>query len=394
MPSVTGYSHVLQASRTNNDSAAAEAVTEKFRVLSPKLPTQTTTYHRDIEESGRESDLPESAPTPLSVEAADTFPLVADDHSLAFWGYYALHGGAASTVAQIGTTAIYEHVVDGPGATISFRAPYCESLGKPGTSDNALNKDLVNALVERLEISGQRRGRINLGLTLRAGYLADGGAGTTIGSFQRHKILNFGHARLITSDTLGFLGGAFAATAFGTSAVTNAVALTRTELPATAVNLTDHILSFTIRVFNRVSVDESYAAGQVNGDNAGVVEHSGQWIPSVGEPFRDVELEMALKHDGDAAGVIKGLMDEIHAGTRRAWELWLAHQEDVGSGAFASVGCRLTLGSMHPVSVEEVPRGFGDKALRVVYRSGWDVTANKGWRYLAAVKNLSVAIGA
>lgn len=403
MATTDGKTYKLVASETKQDSTSLETVTHEFRLTSGVvLPSVTTTFHRGTDESGRSTDLEETAPCPVAKELQwPAISMVGDDFSIPWWMFWASHAGSGthsasagngSAVNQIGVTANYEHYWEGPQEDGTFLATTIEAQGKPSGSDGDLNRSVHNNIVGTYELTGQRKGKLDVNLSLIGGGNVAAQTSPTSGTpgFTRNHCFNFGMVHVLTHATLGYQGGTYAngTTDLFDTAITDAAAITRTELTAAPTSLTDALQSFSLRFNQTPDLTRSYAPGNLDANDAGIVPHGGSWIPS-DTGSATAELELLLTQT--ASETVEGLMEEYEAGTRRAFEFWAVPGTVTEAGAYS--GVRVTFGEMHPVSWEEVPNGFGAKDVRVVYRAGYNTAGTRGWLVAASFAE-ATAIGA
>jgi hypothetical protein len=137
------------------------------------------------------------------------------------------------------------------------------------------------------------------------------------------------------------------------------------------------------------------APGNFDTNNAAVVPACGDYM--FGPKQQQLELELLFEQNGDAAGIIAGLREEFDAGTLRPWEFWLVHPTaHAGTAGYAYNFLKVTMASAHPVpgSWKEENEGFGERYVRVRYRSGYDLTDTVGWHIAAGSESCVLPLGA
>jgi hypothetical protein len=397
MATVDGKSFVIAASRTNQDGSGAktgatEAVTDKFAVLgNPVLPVEANLYFRSTDESGRTTDLEEGAPTPYAVDMGPfTYPIKGSDHTIGYWSFWASHGGAAEAapVEVVTAAGVYEHTHVGPQTDGVFLCPTIYCLADPTNGTDAQRNRVVSACVlEQYEETGQRKGLINVNLTIRGGGETHALTSTEETdydalAYNSNQLFNFGMLHVLTNATLGENAanqtGAFAVAQDNGFADADAIAASNL-VAAGLVSLTADLQRYALRFRQTPDPVASYAPGQLNSVDAGIVPDSGDYVTS---PDGAANAELELEFTNVAGAAQEVLIDEVRAGTRRAFELWVVPgiRAATAVGGDSYRGRRVTFFEMHPVSWEMIPQGFGRTHIKVVYRPGYNAAAAAGWR--------------
>lgn len=394
--SLHGRQHRIVCSFTNQDAAALETIDANSVLFRLQAGHNTgpsiTEYYRDIDETGTETYLEESAPTPVAVEYTKGAQMAGDDTSLAFWSYWATQGAAASSSAQLDTSGVYELIWFGPSTTPQARAFSMGDIGQPSTTDTDFNRDVYNATPERVVISGSRRGLITVAADIRAGRSV--GTSTdysALGNHYRVNIFNFGMTHVFTSTTLG-QQSVPGTTWFAEELDTDTEILAATELDGTPVSLTSALMEFSLEMTQGLDLQRSYAPGNLTAANAGYVPASGDWIYD--NNGQQIELEMLFRqNDSAGSNVVETLIAESEAGTRRAWELWFVDPDAVGDTSDSHYGFKCTLYQCGPAnSFTEENDGFGERYVRARYKAQWHAVDDVGWHF-AAGSAMATALG-
>lgn len=391
--SLHGRKHRLVCSSTNQDSSSLETVDIQFRLQSGhNQGPSTTEFYRGSQETGGESHLEEIAPTPIAVDYSKSAQFAGDDMSCLFFSYYASHGGAASTSAEIATTTgVYENIWEGPTTGGVARSFSMEDQGDPAASDTDINRDVYNCTPTRVSISGARRGVITVSADIAGGQAAGNAAGQTAGTWSRNALFNFGMSHCFSTSTLTPAGGTTYFTDAG-GLDTDAEILGLTELGGSPVSLTSALQEFTIDFTQDLDLQRSMAPGNLTAAFAGYVPASTDWV--YGEGQQQCEFEMVFNQNHSAgSNLVETLLAEYEAGTRRGWEIWLVHPTLVGASNGAYRGYKVTCPNMTPVSWAEENDGMGERYVRVRYRAGWGTVDDLGW-HVAGTTSLATALGA
>lgn len=388
-----GAWHALEVSRTNQDTTSAETRTIKFKVQSGNTTAaEQTTFFRSSEETGNESHLEESAPTPIAAAWNKSVTLAGDPISTAFFLYWPTQGGGDTVPTQLNATTGYEHVWSGPvysgSASYTARAFSLEDLGVPGTSDADFNRLVHNVTPSRVEISGTRGAVVSVSADLVGGGLtATAGSGTG-STWTRSRLYNNSMVHVMTNGTAGFASNT---TWFGgaTSPVTDSNWTTLSQLASTVTSVTSAVQEWTIRATQDLDLQRSLAPGNLTANYAAYVPKSGDWIWT--NQGQQMEFDFLFNQD-DTSGLVEGLRAEYEAGTRRGFEVILCHPNGLGSSPDTFFGLKVTCANMAPVSWAEESDGFGQKYVRVTYRANWDTTKNYAW-HIAGVNVASNPLG-
>lgn len=386
--SLPGRKHRIVCSDSLHDTAdTMETVDIQFKLQGGhNTGPSATEYYRDLDETGTETWLEESAPTPVAVEYTKSAQLAGDDVSCMFFSYWATQGGAATAPTNLETdSGVYEHVWNGPATSPTVYSFSMQDQGDPGAAgDEEFNRDVHNVTPERTTISGSRRGLITVAADLRGGKSEDIGGAPTAGTFERTKLFNFGMVHLFTSTTTGqaSVGTTFFAPAGGLDNDTEVLAVS--DLDGSPVSLTAALQEFSLECIQELDLQRSYAPGNLTTGYAGYVPKNADWVFT--NTGQQCELEMVFRQN-DAAGsnLVETLLTEYEAGTVRAWELWLVHTDPQAptAGNDAYFGFKASFYRMGPISWAEENDGFGERFVRVRYRAQWDATNNTGWNFAA-----------
>jgi len=386
--SLHGRKHRLVVSSTKQDSTSLETVDIQFRPQSGHNQTPSTTeYYRGTDETGGESHLEEIAPTPVAVDYTKSFQLAADDVSMLHLPYFCTQG-SADTVGQIDTdTAIYEHIWTGPhtnGAALSFSM---EDQGDPAASDTDINRDVHNLTPRSVSISGARRGVMTVSGELAGGYAVGNSAGQTAGTFHRTDTVNaqlfhFGMSHVFT-EAVDYGVGALS-TFFDGDLGTDTKILAFSHLGGTPISLTTALQEVNIEMTQDLDLQRSMAPGNTTAAFAGYVPTGSDWV--YGQAQQQVECEFVFNQNHSAGtNLVETLLAEYEAGTRRSWEYWLVHPENIsGTTDGAHQGIKISMYQATPVSWAEENDGFGERYVRVRYRCGWNTSDDLGWHFAVA----------
>lgn len=392
--------HLIQCSLDQHDNGnTMETKVVQFKLRAGMQTNRATTeFYRSSQETGMESHLEESAPTPVGVTYTKSIQVAGDCQSVPYFLYWATQGGANSSAASVASSnpTAYEHDWTGPNVSYAAKAFSMEDCGQGAAGGDAdFNKNVANVTPDRVTISGRRSNTSNSVIDVSAdlrggGYTAGFASAPTSITWSRTKLYNFGMVFLNTSTTLPF-------DTFGTGWFNQATAptsgancITLGELTGSEVDMTASLQEFSLVATQDLDIERSMAPGNLDANYAAIVPDCLDWI--YGPNAQQIELEMVFNQD-DASGEAEKLGDEYSAGTRRSWELWIVHPgADAAPTPDLYYGIKVSLSSMVPLSWAEESNGFGERFVRVRYKAGYDTAANAGW-HIAAVSNFNTMGG-
>ena len=386
--SLHGRKHRLVVSSTKQDTTTLEAVDIQLRPQSGhNQGASVTEFYRGSDETGGESHLEEVAPTPIAVDYSKPAQFAADYMTLLHPTYFCTQG-TADTATEIDTnSAIFEHIWSGPhtnGAALSFSM---EDQGDPAATDTDINRDVHNCTPSRVSISGARRGVMTVGVDIAGGFALGNADAQTAGTFHRTDAVNaqlyhFGMSHCFT-EAVDYGKGALS-TFFAGDLGSDTKILAFSHLGGTPVSLTSALQEVNIEMTQDLDLQRSMAPGNTTAAFAGYVPTGGDWVYGQGQ--QQVECEFVFNQNHSAGtNLVETLLAEYEAGTRRSWEYWLAHPENIsGTSTGAHQGIKISMYQATPVSWAEENDGFGERYVRVRYRCGWNTTDDMGWHFAVA----------
>ena len=394
MPSVkTGHPFLFQTSITKSDASTVvgtgETRTELWKLNSdPVVMPLSPEMYEDDNESGKSSNMSEAAPIRIKSAWGRTLNMVADDHALAYWPFWASHGdgggNGTSNQTVIGSTVGYQGHWSGPvGDVADVKAIDAEEITTGSTAYASLVENIV---VPSVEITVPQSGVATVAPTLLGSGRVTSSASATSCTNRRAKVFTRAHMHVLLSATLGYDGDATYETTAFTDAPTAANAVTKTLLNGTPVNIGAYTTQANVRFLNGINLDASYTTGVADGDGAAVVGHGG-WIRD--SAAQQIEFEFTFLQG--ASATITNQRAAFDAGTQQGVEFWLWHPDPYETGAYA--GFRVTCGFAKPQGeITTGVDGFGHATWTCRYRAQYSTSDLVGW-YLLTSSQMTTSLG-
>ena len=377
-----GLKSYIACSRANQNTDSAAAVVFKFPITPGPVSRPERVKYHTVVESDRSSLVDASGAVELSrtVPKSVTFPVATDD-LLAFLFGFGAHNGAASTATQIGTTGVYLSTTSGGIDNNTAKSFTMEDIGKPGSSDDAMNNEIWNVVIPSWTLSGAVDGAFGVSASfLGGGKTAAVGTPTVLTPYRgaRFAWKDFWLTTNSILDSIG-TGGSIGSAAPSSANVTDAA-----YSKLSGGTISDWTLDCV--GFSLTANTEYNVAGSLRGGGDVYVPTAGDW-DIVGQ-----SVEMTLTMIGDASN-IGTLLSEYDAGTERsfAFHLWSTVASPTSASAWPTAHAAFARMLPKEGSLSE-SNTMGGKTVSITYTAQHPTTASLPWVSACTMEGQSGAI--